>query len=127
MEKIVVQPMQWSSAKDIHQVERLSYKDSECLREIRDVLVKHGALDRFGVSLLHSHFPVESDEYLLETVDVENRSLLIRPVKKLEVSAAIQTQWRLSDCEAVQICHGWCQYSGGTHNHGHDWLPSTPS
>ncbi|MDT0449491.1 hypothetical protein RM609_10460 [Streptomyces sp. DSM 40473] len=37
------------------------------------VLEKHGNLDRFGLCLLHDHFPVASDEVLVETHDADAR------------------------------------------------------
>ncbi len=41
---VIVQPMQWASTKDIHEIEPISDKDSEILRELREVLVKHNAI-----------------------------------------------------------------------------------
>jgi hypothetical protein len=71
------------------------------------------------VTLLHRHFDIGPDEYLLETVDVERRELRVRPVARDAMPPAIQTQWRLIDRSPLQWCESYCHYSGGTHHHGH--------
>lgn len=81
MSEISIQPTIWSNLPDIHEVVEFSEGDKECLREIRDVLKKHGQMERFGVSLLHTHFDIADDELLLETTDVQKRTQIIRPVK----------------------------------------------
>lgn len=120
MTPLVVQPTQWSALADIEAVEHgLSQTDIECLNDVRAVLEAHGKLRRFGVSLLHRHFEIAADECLLETVDVQRRELFVRPVPKDSLPQAVQTQWRLVDRSPLQWCEAWCNYSGGTHHHGH--------
>lgn len=63
--------------KDIDDVEPLNASDAVCLSEVRDVLRKHGMLDRFGVTLLHSHFPIFEGETLVESSDHEGRTLIM--------------------------------------------------
>jgi hypothetical protein len=53
-----------------------------CLIEIQEVLKRHGALSRFGVSLLHSYFDLDDDEMMMETTDLETREQRVRPVKR---------------------------------------------
>jgi hypothetical protein len=65
-QQVVMQPLQWKTLKDIDEVRRIDDSDSECLEAIRKVLEKHDCLDRFGVTLLHSHFDVAEDEMMLE-------------------------------------------------------------
>lgn len=120
MTTLNVQPTQWASIQDIHDVDHaLSADDIECLNEVRAVLEKHNRLERFGVMLLHKHFDVHQDECLLETIDTDRRELSVRPVLKSELPQAVQTQWRLVDRSPLQWCEAWCNYSGGTHHHGH--------
>ena len=69
---------------DVDSVRQISDDDAACLREIRDVLARHGALDRFGVSLLHSHFGMAPDEMLMETTDESARVQTIRPISLSE-------------------------------------------
>ena len=82
MNQVVVESMQWSALSHIADVNPIDDDDAACLSEIRDVLAKHGRLERFGVSLLHSHFAVADDEMLLETTDAERREHWVRPVRK---------------------------------------------
>jgi hypothetical protein len=122
MTQLHVQPTQWSALKDITQVAHgLSDEDVTCLSEVRSVLERHNLLDRFGVMLLHKHFDISTEECLLETVDVERRELVVRPIPKLSLPNAVQTQWRLADKSPLQWCEAWCNYSGGTHHHGHQY------
>jgi hypothetical protein len=45
----------------------LGDRDRAVMDEVREVLAKHGALGRFGLTLLHSHFEVAHDEVLAES------------------------------------------------------------
>jgi hypothetical protein len=82
MSQVDVNSLQWSRLDNIDNVRPFDEGDAACLNEIRDVLVKHDCLRRFGVSLLHSHFDLADDEMLLETTDVAKREHWVRPVKK---------------------------------------------
>ena len=53
-----VAAMQWAVLDHIADVRPIDDSDAACLNEIREVLEKHNALQRFGVSLLHRHFEV---------------------------------------------------------------------
>lgn len=72
---------------DIDEVVPINASDDECLREINQVLVKHGATSRFGVNLLHSHFDMAEDEVLLEETDIATRRQILSVVKKSDVPA----------------------------------------
>jgi hypothetical protein len=96
---------------DIDDVAPLSDADQPCLAEIREVLAKHGALDRFGVALLHEHFEVADDEILVETIDVETRTLTSRPEKIAELAEfrSVETSWRLDTPTAMARCTSACR------------------
>lgn len=79
--QLVIEAMQWSALTHIADVQPIGEQDAACLEDIRRVLQKHGALERFGVTLLHSHFDLADDETLLETTDVDRREHWVRPVK----------------------------------------------
>lgn len=64
---------------DIADVRPVDQADLSCLLAIREVLERHGAIGRFGVNLLHDHFPIGADEILLEVCDPDTRTLTIRP------------------------------------------------
>jgi len=110
---IVTQPMQWALAPDIAEVSPLSDEDGACLRDLRDVLARHGRLDRFGISLIHKHFDIAADECLIETIDVEARTLTVRPIRKEGMGKVIQTQWRMTDGAPLLVCDLWCKWDSG--------------
>jgi hypothetical protein len=91
---------------DIDEVDARSEVDDACFAELREVLVRHNALDRFGITLLHQHFDTAEDELLVEEVDVESRTLTIRPVSRGEVvgRGVKETNWRLDSDAAVSAC-----------------------
>jgi hypothetical protein len=103
---------------DIGEVVPRSDADDACLTEIRDVLRRHGALDRFGILLLHSHFSLDSDEILVEQVDVESRTQTIRPIGRTDAEgmSTVETQWILTTDSPVMTCVQYCQV---TDNRGH--------
>lgn len=78
--------------------------DQPCIDELREVLAKHGALERFGITLLHGHFPMEPDEILKEYCDKENRTMTLKPVKKSELKQALFTAWSLETGEPLVGC-----------------------
>lgn len=82
MNQVVVESMQWNSLRHIADLRPIDDSDGACLEEIRGVLLKHGQAERFGLTLLHSHFDVADDEILLETTDLDKREHYVRPVKK---------------------------------------------
>jgi hypothetical protein len=111
---IVVAPLQWSHLQDIDDIRPLNDGDSDCLVEIREVLKKHGKLDRFGVALLHSHFKLAADEVMLETTDEESRTLITRPVRQSEAgNNNIGTIWMLQegDVATMSWCRKYCERS----------------
>ena len=110
---------------DIDDVAPLSDSDAACLSEIREVLDRHDALDRFGLTLLHEHFDLEHDEVLVEETDPETRTLTIRPQRESDIKAdtLIQTNWRLDTVEGLVGCSQVCAYTSEGHKKtGH--LPS---
>jgi hypothetical protein len=113
--------MQWSEIPDINQITEFSPEDEQCFREIRDVLKKYNALDRFGLTLIHSHFDLAEDEVMLETTDVEARAQFVRPVKKaaLENEHYSITNWKLADGDQLvkRVCV--CARTDQGHTGGH--------
>jgi hypothetical protein len=97
----------------------LDATDAACFAELRKVLEKHGKLDRFGVTLIHRHFHLDEDECFIESVDVDERVLTVRPIRKDSLPTAVQTQWSLANRDPLQWCEQYCHYSGGTHHSGH--------
>lgn len=120
---VVKRPMQWGAIPDISETKPLSANERDCLREIRDVLVRHDCLGLFGVSLIHKHFDIGDDEVMLETIDVEGRTLTSRPILRSQLSpTAVETQWQLDTDESSQACDWWCDPPGGhARKHQQKW------
>ncbi|MFE7524754.1 hypothetical protein ACFU7Y_03445 [Kitasatospora sp. NPDC057542] len=88
----------------------LGPQDGQFVRDLVDVLEKHGNLDRFGLCLLHEHFPVACDEVLVETHDLAARTLQIRVDKADATGHTKPSQWRF-----VKSGHG----SGEVESHAY--------
>jgi len=115
---IQLSPMQWSVLPDITDVPPMSLGDHSVLDAVREVLIQHGALGRFGVHLLHKHFDVADDEVLVEYTDVIARTQECRVEKRVsdrvEPSARIETMWSFSGPGALRVCDQQC-----VNNYGH--------
>ena len=113
--QIVMQPMQWSPVPDVHDVEPLSDRDSDCLREIREVLVRHNSIDRFAISLVHKHFDLTPTEQMVEFTDIEARTLTIKPMSEGQGLKTLETTWKFSKetavAEPLTICIYRCFYN----------------
>lgn len=121
MEALQIRPMEWAATRDIDEVCPFSAEDEACFRELRDVLRKYDALDRFGVTLIHKHFDIAEDEAMVEVTDHQNRTLIIRPVKVSEIDErqVTVTNWQLSDGDQVakRVCV--CARTSNGHTGGH--------
>lgn len=118
----------YAQMPDIDDVEPLSEKDEACIREVRNVLAKHGYLKRLGICLLHDHFEIGDDEVLLETCNVDGKTLTLKPVKKsrLENESVVETSWRLDTGglgEPITSCRTACLSSPKGHSQSHESLP----
>jgi hypothetical protein len=116
---LTVAPMQWARLKDIADVEPLNEGDADCLAEIRDVLKKHGKLERFGVFLAHKHFDMTDGEILVEETDTDNRVQTIMPACRGNTMNTIETNWMLRDHdrETMVRCVVECLFSTQTGLH----------
>lgn len=91
---------------DISEAVPLTEADGPMIQEVIQVLRKHGALSRFGLTLLHQHFPTTADEVLVEATDVHTRTQTIHPCRKVDVAGlpVKETAWRLDSGRAVMSC-----------------------
>jgi hypothetical protein len=121
--RVVLQPVQWQSLKRIEEIDSIGDKDYMVLEELRQVLLRHGYQDRFGVCLLHKHFDIEQHEVPLEETDEENRLSTIRVVPLAACPDAMETAWRFSEesgTTAGRRCEARCVSFGMTgHNPRH--------
>ncbi|UFR02499.1 hypothetical protein KBP30_15495 [Streptomyces sp. Go40/10] len=76
------------------EAEGLGPQDAEFVRDLVEVLARHGNLDRFGLCLLHDHFPLAADEVLVETNDPAARTLQVHVEKADRTGHAKASQWR---------------------------------
>ncbi|WP_150049202.1 hypothetical protein [Methylomonas rhizoryzae] len=109
-EQIAVAPMQWAPINYLQDVEPLNDQDSECLAEIREVLKKHGKLDRFALYLVHKHFDLSEDEILCEYTDPESRTLTMIPKNKMEIPGHVETTWMLNEIGPLTACIYACYW-----------------
>jgi hypothetical protein len=93
----------------------LSDADRACFEDIREVLIQHGMLTRFGVTLLHQHFEIGDDEAMVEQIDVETRTLTCMPVKRERLAKinTVQTSWRLDSPTGQMACETNCMKDYG--------------
>jgi hypothetical protein len=121
MSDVTLSPIQWSGLLNSDDVRPIDVSDAACLSDIRDVLDKHGCLDRFGVSLLHRHFPVDDDEIMLETTDIAKREHWVRPVRRASLQdAGVEAQTTMVCFDSVgytQVCV--CSRDNNGHTGGH--------
>lgn len=106
-----------SELPHIKEVKPLSKEDEPILEELKAVLEKHGALQRFGVMLLHDHFPIRDNEVMVEFEEAAQRQLISQPMEKTEVEKYefIETQWRLDTGQALALCRKVCIVVQGEH------------
>jgi hypothetical protein len=60
----------------------LAGDDHACLAEVGRCLVEEHANERFGATLMHSHFPVRDDEILFEEAHTDSQLITLRPVSE---------------------------------------------
>ncbi|MFI9255118.1 hypothetical protein [Streptomyces sp. NPDC053069] len=87
-------PNSESGLPRFEEAEPLSSQDADFVRDLIAVLEKHGNLDRFGLCLLHEHFPLADDETLVETTDTSTRTLHTHVEKTDRTSHKKPSQWR---------------------------------
>lgn len=115
-ESVVLETVQWSSLLDVDEVDPVGSDDHKVLKEIQKILKNNGALNRFGICLLHRHFDVNEGEIAVEYTDTENRisTVKVEPVKEIIDKSYLQTMWRFSDQpNSITVCVRRCSYNSG--------------
>ncbi|MGO7215259.1 hypothetical protein ACCS75_29805 [Rhizobium ruizarguesonis] len=88
----------------LEEISPVKEDDMECFAEIREVLIRHGKLDRFGVTLLHSHFQMNPGEILIESTDQKNRTMTLEPaIVDTTQIAGVDTQWYLGNSMPLSL------------------------
>jgi hypothetical protein len=116
----------WAELPHISDVEPLGPADMACLDEVRSVLEKHGALDRFGINLIHRHFELEDDEIVLESTECTTRRQVVevRPRAVIQHGNVIATQWIFGAKGNAMSCRGYCDYQDYAHRNRHMTVPN---
>jgi hypothetical protein len=81
----------------------LTDRDRHCLDELGEYLVRSNNYTRFGIGLLHSHFPVGDDEVLIERADRANRSVSLSPYRAICDDELVPLSIRF-DASAARDC-----------------------
>ena len=122
--RLLMQTVQWAKLRQIEDLEPIGEQDYEVLEEIREVLIRQGYQDRFGVCLLHKHFDVQPGEAFLEQSDENARISTITVVPEAVAKEAIETAWSFSPTEGIKAgrnCRVYCQGFGQTgHSRKHE-------
>ncbi|MFF2511252.1 hypothetical protein [Streptomyces sp. NPDC058086] len=74
--------------------EELGPQDAQFVQDLVSVLEKHGNLDRFGLCLLHEHFPLAAGEVMVESCDPRARTLRTQVEKADRTGHVKASQWR---------------------------------
>jgi len=120
-DNVAIQTTMWSKTPEGSKMLKISESDAKCFYELRQILKKHNALERYGIGLLHKHFDVNEGEVLYETTDVEKRIQIIRPIKIQDITdeSIITTCWKLVDDDIVATLICVCGGGGQGHTRTH--------
>lgn len=119
MNAVNIAPAEVEPLVDGGQVMLMSDNDKVLFDVLHAVLEKHGALRRFGVTLLHQHFQITDDEVLLEVSNRTERTQVTRPVKRSSLNEThIETAWRLDTGRPLSVMNCVPQ-ADGTHQERH--------
>jgi hypothetical protein len=116
LDSLTIQALQWARLADLRDVPALDQHDLACMVELREVLIRHGRLQRFALQLVHKHFDLDADEVLVEYSDPLAREQVLR-VERRDAAAlrgAIPTTWMLAVAQPLVACV--CAYRA---EHGH--------
>ena len=117
----MTQSLTYAGLPDVDSVQPRTEADNPLFQELAEVLEKHGALDRFGITLLHTHFNIEEGEILLETTNRDAREQKIRPVpvNSLAGEKFLETSWRLGPNGKITLACRCLVTPDGTQHQGH--------
>lgn len=88
----------------IDDVKEYSKEDEALFKEIKEVLKKYNVLDKFGITLLHTHFLVKKDEIMVEHYNPEDKTQLTKPHPKedIEKLGLVPISWRFTNNEGAK-------------------------
>jgi hypothetical protein len=85
---------------------RFTESDKVCFEEIIEVLKKYNLIDKFGIGLLHDHFPIKEDEILLECTYPDDKTIHTETIRRDDVKDVnhIETAWYFDKKSNKIIC-----------------------
>ena len=106
MAQLTIHPMHWSRLRDLRDVAPLDANDLACMAELREVLARHGRLERFALHLVHKHFDLADDEVLVEYSDPQAREQHLRVEARgcVALRDARPTTWLLAGPRPLVAC-----------------------
>lgn len=87
------------------EMEPFGEKDKPVIEAVQEVLERLNATERFGLALLHSHFEIADDEVLVESCDVQSRTLSVRPMKHQDLPdqcCLVLTLWAFDGAHCIE-------------------------
>ncbi|WP_299454791.1 hypothetical protein [uncultured Microscilla sp.] len=109
---------EYGIASELAPNQLLTTEDEACFVEIKQILEKHRALNRFGVTLLDNEKLPEGTTRL-ETNSITERTLITQIVDQATVgNDKIQTNWTLNTTKAIASCATACSPAQGSRKHG---------
>lgn len=111
MSPLTIRAVQWGLLHDLQGVAPLDAADLACMAELREVLARHGRLDRFALHLVHKHFELAPHEVMVEYNDPVAREQHLRVERRdaRSLREAIPTTWLL-DAPAQPVVTCVCAY-----------------
>ncbi len=106
MTYLTIDAVQWTRLRDLHEIAPLDNDDLACMRAVREVLMRHGRLERFALHLVHKHFDLAAGEVLVEYSDVTTREqrLRVEPRDSATARDAVPTTWLLANDRPEVVC-----------------------
>ncbi|EAY27688.1 hypothetical protein [Microscilla marina] len=110
---------EYGIASELDTNQLLTEQDQACFDEIQQVLKKHQALDRFGVTLLDND-ALPDNTIRLETNSMAERTLISRIVNKNHSkNKSVETNWTLNNSKVLAACDKSCEAPKGKHGPHH--------
>ncbi len=120
MKKLTMEPLAWSGLPAFDDLAPIDADDLACMKELRDVLARHGRLGRFALHLAHRHFTLRDDEVLVEYSDAARREQWTRVEPRATQTHAMPTTWLLGSGGPLVVC-----VCASRPNQGHLGRPET--
>lgn len=120
---IELTPTLWTHSSEIGNVRPLGDEDYNTLKEIRDVLQRHDAVDRFGIHLISNDIETAENELFIEETDVLNRLQVSGICNVTDVSkdvTMIETQW-VFNRQKKAYCRAACVLENRDGKRIHEW------